>query len=48
MADSLFYQPLNPLFIRVLDPLRECHFNARKVPSKAPQFSKKQQLRRFF
>jgi len=29
-------------------PLQECPFNAHKVPLNGSQFSKKQQLRRFF
>ena len=40
-----FAMTCKSLFIRVSDPLQECPLNARRVPSKAPQFSKNWQLR---
>jgi hypothetical protein len=38
----------NPLFIRLSDPLQECPFNARRVPLRGPQFSKKGNYDPFF
>ena len=43
-----YLPPLKPFICKALEPPQEYPLNARRVPLKGYQFSKKRQLRRFF